>query len=420
LSRSCGDLFNLGEILMKKTLVALAAITAVSAFAQSSVEIYGTLDVGQFKLSGQQAGLNNTTNTYPVSQASTGLANVFARQGTSTNNIGFRGREDLGGGMFAGFDLQTGGLDMSTGSPALAFSRESNLQLGSSSWGTLKVGRSASTVCSIGCSFDYNFIGAGSAGGMTGLSAASWYASSRRSDQVEWKSNNMGGLTAYLSMVQRGDMVNDSSFATNAGKAFTSTSSVSGTSTTVTDYRNRFTIGGVYVNGPLRAAIAVETPNVNSAAVRNGVFSAVEYNLGPVIANVQYHVNPYRAVYTSDAGAAVSNTGYYSLTTAHTTPATYGKGSVIAIKAPIGAATYGVQYANNDDTLVKATELFAQYSLSKRTTLYGVYTKLSGAASIAASTAAYADGTTTAAYAMGKANVPADPSIFGFGIRHTF
>ena len=81
---------TLEKLEMKKTLVALAALASVSAFAQSTVEIYGTLDVGQVKLSGQQAGLNNTTNTYPVSQSATTLANTFARQGTGTNNIGFR------------------------------------------------------------------------------------------------------------------------------------------------------------------------------------------------------------------------------------------------------------------------------------------------------------------------------------------
>ena len=108
------------------------------------------------------------------------------------------------------------------------------------------------------------------------------------------------------------------------------------------------------------------------------------------------------------------------MTNAHTAPTTYGKGSVIAIKVPVGAATFGVQYANNDDTLVKATEMFAQYSLSKRTTLYGVYTKMNGATSISASTAGFADGTTTAALALGKSIVQVDPSFFGFGMRHTF
>ena len=405
---------------MKKTLVALAALATVSAFAQSTVEIYGTLDVGQVKLSGQQAGLNNTTNTYAVSQSSTTLANTFARQGTGTNNIGFRGKEDLGGGMFAGFDLQTGGLDLSTGSPALAFSRESNLQIGSSTMGTLKIGRAVATVCSVACSFDYNYISAGSAGGMTGLSGAAFYGSSRRSDQIEWKSADMNGFTGYVSLTQRGDQNADSSFGSSAGASYTTTSSVNGTSTTSGDFRNRYAIGGVYVNGPLRVIAVMETPNVNTAALQNGSIVGAEYNFGPFTGNVISVVNPNKAVYTSDANAATSKVGYYSLTTAYTTPTTYGKGTVVALKMPIGATTVGVQYANNSDTGVKATEMFAQYSLSKRTTFYTYYTKLSGASAISASTVGYADGTTTAKLAVGQGAIGADPSIFAFGLRHTF
>ena len=411
---------TLEKLEMKKSLVALAALASVSAFAQSSVEIYGTLDITQAKVSGQQAGLNNTTNTYPISQSATGLANVFARQGTGTNNMGFRGKEDLGGGMYAGFDLQTGGLDLSTGSAALAFSRESNLKLGSSAWGELKIGRSASTVCSIGCSFDYNYIGAGSAAANTGLSAASWFASSRRSDQIEFKSLDMNGLTVYASIVQRGDMNADSSFATSAGKAYTSASSIDGTSTSVSDYKNRTAFGAVYKSGPLRIAGVVESANVNEAGVRGGSYLAAEYDFGAFTANVQSVVNPYKASYTDSAGTAQSKTGYYGLTTAYTTPATYGEGTVVAFKMPVGNATYGVQYANNTGTGVKATELFAQYALSKRTTLFAYNTKFSGAAAITASTAGYGDLTTTAAYATGKAAVAADPTIFAFGIRHTF
>jgi len=164
----------------------------------------------------------------------------------------------------------------------------------------------------------------------------------------------------------------------------------------------------------------VETPNLNTAALRTGSIFGAEYNFGMFTANLISVINPNRAVYTSDAGAATSKVGYYSLTTAYTTPTTYGAGNVIAVKMPVGQATYGIQYANNSDTSVKATEMFAQYSLSKRTTLYTYYTKLSGAAAISASTAGYADGTTTAKLAVGQGAISADPSIFAFGLRHTF
>ena len=400
---------------MKKTLVALAALASVSAFAQSSVEIYGTLDISQAKLSGQQAGLNNTTSTFPVSQSSTALANTFARQGTGTNNMGFRGKEDLGGGLYAGFDLQTGGLDTSTGSPALAFSRESHLKLGSTAWGEFKFGRSVSTVCSIGCSFDYNYISSGSAAGMTGLSPASFRASSRRSDQIEFKSLDMNGLTVYGSLVQRGDQNADSSFGTSGGAAYTTASSVDGATTTVSDYKNMTTIGAVYVNGPLKIAGVVESASVNNTSVRSGTFVGAEYNFGLFTANFQSTVNPYKAVYSTSDGTATTKVGNYSLS--NTAGTTYGKGTVVAVKVPVGAATYGVQYANNDETGVKATELFAQYALSKRTTLYAYSTKLSGASAITATSVSSAYGTVN--NVMSGAT-PADPSIYAFGVRHTF
>jgi predicted porin len=38
-------MFNLGDFSMKKTLVAIAALAAVSSFAQSSVTLYGVADV---------------------------------------------------------------------------------------------------------------------------------------------------------------------------------------------------------------------------------------------------------------------------------------------------------------------------------------------------------------------------------------
>ena len=38
-------MFNLGDFSMKKTLVAMAALASMSAFAQSSVTLYGIGDI---------------------------------------------------------------------------------------------------------------------------------------------------------------------------------------------------------------------------------------------------------------------------------------------------------------------------------------------------------------------------------------
>jgi len=81
---------------MKKTLVALAALAATSAFAQSTVEIYGRahLAVDSWEASG--------TGT---------AANDFARRtrvADDSSRIGFRINEDLGGGLRAFSVIETG------------------------------------------------------------------------------------------------------------------------------------------------------------------------------------------------------------------------------------------------------------------------------------------------------------------------
>ncbi len=200
-------------------MFALAALATVSgaAMAQSSVEIYGYLDVGIAKKKGGQLGVNNTGCVTPPSQAATALTNSFARSGLTTNNIGFRGSEDLGGGMRATFNLQTGALDLSTGSPALRFDREANLGL-SGSFGSIKIGRSVSTMCAVGCSFDYNGIGNGDAHALNGLSAASIKQSSRRGNQIEYTAPTfVKGLTVRAATIMKGDAIEDSTFSAGVG-----------------------------------------------------------------------------------------------------------------------------------------------------------------------------------------------------------
>ena len=79
---------------MKKSLLALAVLTAITgaASAQSSVTLYGKVDLGLVLDSGNSAG-----KSVRVSSGVTG-----------GSRIGFKGVEDLGGGMKAAFQLETG------------------------------------------------------------------------------------------------------------------------------------------------------------------------------------------------------------------------------------------------------------------------------------------------------------------------
>jgi len=78
---------------MKKTLIALAALAATGAvMAQSSVTIYGVVDQAFTRTSNSDGGTSNT-----------GLTS----SGNVTNRLGFRGTEDLGGGLKAKFQIET-------------------------------------------------------------------------------------------------------------------------------------------------------------------------------------------------------------------------------------------------------------------------------------------------------------------------
>jgi len=82
---------------MKKSLIALAALASVAgvAQAQSTVTVYGVLDVGYG---------DNTKKIDGVQQGQKALAfNNF-----SSSRFGLKGTEDLGAGLKAGFTIETG------------------------------------------------------------------------------------------------------------------------------------------------------------------------------------------------------------------------------------------------------------------------------------------------------------------------
>jgi predicted porin len=99
---------------MKKLLIATAALAMVAgtAQAQSSVTVYGLLDMGynatDYKNNANAAGANGKTTT------------MGALSALSSSRLGFRGTEDLGGGTSAIFQLELGfqSQDINTGTVA--------------------------------------------------------------------------------------------------------------------------------------------------------------------------------------------------------------------------------------------------------------------------------------------------------------
>ena len=116
---------------MKKSLIALAVLAASgAAMAQSSVTLYGVVDIGF-------ASEDNGTTS--VSRLDSGNLNG--------SRFGFKGSEDLGGGMAAVFTLENG-FATDTGAQASAtsfFNRQSFVGL-TGGFGAVKLGRQMNPV----------------------------------------------------------------------------------------------------------------------------------------------------------------------------------------------------------------------------------------------------------------------------------
>lgn len=116
---------------MNKKLLVLLSLSGAAgmAQAQTSVTIYGSYDAGlrdvsHFDSAGDSRMSMDSTGTY------------------NSNRLGFKGNEDLGGGMKAYFDLEsgfnsgTGALDVAT----TQFNRQSYVGIGGN-WGQVSFGR---------------------------------------------------------------------------------------------------------------------------------------------------------------------------------------------------------------------------------------------------------------------------------------
>ncbi len=113
---------------MKKSLIVLAVLGAFSsaASAQTSTTIYGLVDAGIVHERGGPTG--------NVTKLTSGVQNG--------SRLGFRGNEDLGGGLSAKFVLEAGfNIDAGTsGQGGVLFGRQAYVGLGSN-WGSVLLGR---------------------------------------------------------------------------------------------------------------------------------------------------------------------------------------------------------------------------------------------------------------------------------------
>jgi general bacterial porin, GBP family len=331
---------------MKKLLIASAALAMVAgtAQAQSSVTVYGVIDQGFVNTKTTASGVSTDVTTQPSGNNATSI-------------IGFKGTEDLGGGLKAIFDLQADlglgnvGANNTAANSDTFFNRQAWVGLESAKLGTLRIGRISDVLDSTEGFANFTQVFDTEAAAANGLGG-------KNGSSTRYDSPVIAGL--QVSASYSADMVAAAELA--SASAGESAGDLANSGTTGTTY------GVVYKTGALTLGASAGKANVATSTL-DGKLSTyyAGYNLGVADVRVQYTDN--KAIDKS------SNTNF-----------TQTKTSEISASIPLAMLGSGVaailHYESADvsnQAGAKANSDYKQYgvvltkALSKRTTLYTAY-----------------------------------------------
>lgn len=358
---------------MKKSLIALAVLAASgAAMAQSSVTLYGVADVWVGSVKSELNG---------KSERETKLDSG----GVSTSRIGFKGTEDLGGGLKANFQLeQSIGLDDGTGG---TFDRQSWVGL-SGGFGAVQLGRNWSSYDDIRLSANDNF------NANVAASFGTWIGyNDRPAKSIKYISPEFSGFSGSLTY----GLGEDKNINTN-GKA----SSV-------------LSLGAQYANGPVFVGFAHQAEKAGQGTALGALPSINNLldiiGVAPLVAPDGTKVTYNLLNGSYDLGVAKLVGGYNQVK--GTTPGVAGSLKAqefnLGVEFPVASnlklgAGYAQSKLEDDGTDVAKTTGFtatALYSLSKRTTVYGALSQVKAEDELGL-------------------GAKAKTSLFAVGVNHTF
>jgi predicted porin len=366
-------MFNLGEFSMKKTLVALAALASMSAFAQSSVTLYGIADVWVGSLKTNSVTVTGAPATGFVANQVALSQTKLDSAGQSGARWGLRGSEDLGGGLKANFVFESG-LNVDTGSAAqggLAFGRQAFVGL-SGGFGEVRFGRqySAYDVFKGGISAQGNnsfdvtngaALAAVDVDALNGVFASSANTAALQQAAVKTAADKLvgklGAWVGYNARIDNALSYTTPNFGGITGQVVLGLGE-NKTATAGATLNSSFHVN--YANGPLAVGVAYQNDQLRkvaagTTALQNTIIGG-SYDLGVAKLFASYN----RAQYKVPGGSDKANEFN------------------IGARAPFGPVTLVGQYAQSKfkDADDKSTgfSLEALYALSKRTDTYVGFT----------------------------------------------
>ncbi|MDH0365068.1 porin [Comamonas aquatica] len=331
---------------MTKTTRVMLAVLAVcgtsAAMAQSSVNVYGRI--------------NTTVESQKTGDTSTSVMN------SNSSYLGFRGTEDLGNGLKAGFQLE-GNFSSDDGSGAggpgtgFDFKRHSEVNL-SGSFGTVRLGNFY--VGSYLATADYISMHNHD----TGTSADALYAYVFPSgNQISYRSPDFGGVTAEFNygFGEKGQRTDATKTA-----AYLPGTSLFGEG----EHKGAFDAALNYNNGPLGLGFGYTQAKTNLTNLSAGD-QLKEQQLG---LRASYAINSltlgaYYQYYKADADVVDTKRHAYRLAAMYTLGAS-------EFHANVGRAQSYKGDLDGSKTSATQWTLGYNYNLSKRTKVYGYFTKI--------------------------------------------
>jgi predicted porin len=396
--------------LKRTTLICAALFAPAAAFAQTTVQIYGTLnaDIESVKATGA-AGTNFASRSRVTSNSS---------------NIGFRGTEELGQGLRAFFQIESQ-VNFDNGAQGGAFWASRNSAIGLiSSYGQVLLGQWDSPYKFSTVRIDptgdvgiggYSGIIGGTGAVTTGQGGQNFAERSsferRVANVLQYWTPNWNGFSGRLAY-GTGD--------TNVGNSSIGVSEASG-------LRPALYAGtAVYESGPLYATVAYERHKdfqpLNtllgapaSSGKDDGLKAGVEYGfghgfaLGGIVERLKWHADDINGL-----GALERKTtnwylvGKYNVGP-HAVALSYGQKGEEKLS--------GAGFSDLSDSKARQVTARYGYSLSKRTQLYAIATRISNDKNAFQT---FGNSPITPTLAFRDPARGADPTGFGLGMIHTF
>jgi predicted porin len=340
---------------MKKLLIATAALAMVAgtAQAQSSVTVYGVMSTG-YASTELSDGVNKRETTSSGNQAN-----------QAGNRLGFKGTEDLGGGLKAGFVYEMT-LDMNKGlSDGTTDNRQGFVQLSDKSLGTLRAGRVNSLTKDIYDTFNAHLGASFAPGNQTAAIPAmveygvTGDTSLGIEDVISYGGQRISNTIGYISPSFNG-LTFKAQFGTDKTENATGTETLAETS-----IQN---FGLNYAAGKFAFAIARDVAEADARGAATAATTNAKRTTDMAGATYDFGVAKAFLAYTDVKWSATGTTDPLKLDDVS-----------VGVRVPMGkvelVATYsdGAVKSGADKADTNGYQLHANYNLSKRTRVFAMY-----------------------------------------------